>query len=198
MLHRADVEERRRVARNEDPRRKRAAGSDACRTLSHRQAAPVTRREFRQVARRARDVAVAAEDLVEGECTAELGQRRPNVRCSLERYHSAPRGELSHERRRRRARRRRWRSWLVSRRGRLRRRILLFVCAIHERCNHEGRRCIRLPSHPAHIASLRWPYRKRDYPDQSRRMGRYLSDRTNGQEADRRVRIGCLRPARGH
>jgi hypothetical protein len=100
MLQRVQVERRRRVPRDESCRRRLARRPETSAALPDGQALVVPRREGREMARHARDVAIAAENLVEREGLAELRQGGAHVRCGRKRNDSSFRRQLPHERRR--------------------------------------------------------------------------------------------------
>ena len=92
--HRAKVEQRRRVPWNEDTLRVLPHRSEAIAALANRQAFPVAQAERRHVTRHARDVAVAAQDLVERQASSEQDERFADAGGCWDRSDAVDGGEL--------------------------------------------------------------------------------------------------------
>ena len=93
-LRRREVEEGWSVAGDEAALRMRPARPEAGCALTDRQAARVAGGERRQVAGHAGNVVVAAQDLVEGQNTAEPDERRPDAGRASELSDTAAGGKL--------------------------------------------------------------------------------------------------------
>ncbi len=92
-----EVEERRGISGDEGSGRMSSGGTEAQAALADREAPGVTQSVGRQVTRHARDVPVAAQDLVEGQRLPELHQAAPDAGCPGHGSNAPLYGQLPHD-----------------------------------------------------------------------------------------------------